>query len=413
MKEEKMMILSMLEEGKITSEEAIKLMEALEDMEMPKKSIELDEEKANTSSKKSSKQLFETLGDIGNDIGNALEDIGNDLGNTFSKMFDGLKDAGTSFNFKGNYETIVTDLDMDLSNIENPSLDLRAVNGNIRIRPKDGDKVIIKSTCQYKNGLLAPNEPYFDFYMDKNKLIFIPKYNSNISIKLDVSLPEKHYNEITLNSSNGKIDIEELNSDILKCITTNSSIDVVEVNCQEIDLITKNSKIQCSGTNSNLLKATTANSNILLMDVTAKEVEAKTSNAKITANDIDAEKIIFKTSNSPIEVNDITCDTINLTTSNSRVILDDIDLDRVKEIRIATSNGSIHSEIDEVSKDIYFDLETSMGSISLDIPNLVYKLNKQANLGFRKIVAHSMGFDENKDHIKFTASTSNGSIKIS
>jgi DUF4097 and DUF4098 domain-containing protein YvlB len=402
MKEEKMMILSMLEEGKITSEEAIKLMEALEDMEIPREHNEFKEEKDNRfKDRKFSKPIFNTLEDIGTDIGNAL-----------STMFDSLKDMGNSFSFMGNYETITTDLDMDISHIENPSLDLKAVNGNIRLRSNDEDKLFIKSTCQYKNGIISQNEPYFDFYMDGDKVIFTPKYNSNISIKLDVSLPEKHYNEIILTSSNGKIDIEELSMHTLRCTTTNSSIDVVEINSNEIDLTTKNGRIECRDTSSDIIKAATTNSNIFLMDIHCSEIDAKTANAKIGINDIDAQKIICKTSNASIEAEDITCDIIHLITSNGKITCDDIDVDRAKEIKLMTSNGSISSEIYEANNDSYFDLETSMGNITLDIPNIVYKLNKQANLGFKKIIAHSVNFDENREHLNFIASTSNGSIKI-
>jgi DUF4097 and DUF4098 domain-containing protein YvlB len=402
LKEEKMMILSMLEEGKITSQEAIKLMEALEDIEFPKETQNIKEEK---DEKHKEREVFKP-------IFNSLEDIGSDIGSALSNMFEGLKGIGNSFNFIGNYETVVTDLDMDLSGIENPSLDFKAINGSIKLRPADDNKLIIKSTCKYKNGLLNLNEPYFDFYADENKIIFNPKYNSNISISLDVFVPKQDYDEIILHSSNGKIDIEELNTNILKCVTNNSSIDILDVNSKEMDLSTKNSRIECRDTRSIFLKATTSNSNIYLIDVIATEIDAKTANAKIVVNDIDAFNVVLKTSNSPIEVEDITCDIINLTTSNSKIDLDNIDIDRVKEVELHTSNGSINLEINKTNRDIYFDLETSIGNISLEIPDLVYKINKQANLGFRKIVAHSANFDESQDSAKFIASTSNGSIKI-
>lgn len=404
MKEEKMMILAMLEEGKITSEEAIKLLEALEDIDIPRDFVE-DEKKEkdneNFQEKIFSKPIFNTLEDIGSDIGNAL-----------SNMFDGLKDVGNSFGFRSNWDTISRDLDFDLSNIENPSLDLRAVNGRIRLRPTDNDKLLIKVNCQFKNGLISPGEDFFNFYTDGNKVIFSPKYNSNISIKLDVSIPEKNYNEILLNSSNGKIDIEELNVNTLICLTSNSSIDVAEVNANNIDLTTKNSRIECRGTNAKIIKASTTNSNIYLNDIFSNEIEAKTANSKIGINDIVADKIICKTSNASIDAEDITCDIIHLITSNGKLNCDDIDLNRVKEIKLITSNGGINSGIYEIGRDLYFDLETSMGNISLDIPNLIYKTNKQINLGVKKIVAHSPNYDENRDHLKFIASTSNGSIKI-
>lgn len=415
MKEERMMILSMLEEGKITSEEAIKLMEALDEVEIPRDKNEFADKKEDftLNEKKEQKPKFNTLEDLGTEIGNALGDMGSEIGNVLGDMFNGLKGMGSSFGFKTNYETITTNLDLDLSDIENPNLDFKAVNGSIKLRPTDGDKLLIKVVCQYKNGLFLPNELFFNFSTSGNKIIFSPKYNSNISIKLDVLLPEKNYGEIVLNSTNGKIDIDDLSLNILECITTNASIDILDVTAKKIDLSTKNGRIECKDTNSNTIDLYTTNSNISLLDVNSTEIQAKTANAKISINDINAQKIICKTSNSSIEATDIACDTLHLTTSNGKITCDNIDLSKVKDIQLITSNGSISSDIDSIDREIYLDLETSMGNINLELPNLIYKTNKQINLGLKKIEAHSINYNENKDHLKFVASTSNGSIKIS
>lgn len=404
MKEERMMILSMLEEGKITSEEAIELMDALEDgfvVEEVEKTQDKKERNYGEKKERNFRSKFNTLEDIGSDIGNAL-----------SNMFEGLKDISTSFGFKYNYETITTDLDMDISDITNPSLDLRAINDSITIRPTNKDKLFIKVVCQYKNGLLSNNEPYFDFVKNNNCIVFNPKYNSNISIKLDVSLPETHYDKVILNSTNGKIDIKELSSNSLQCLTSNSSIDIVDSNVMKIDLTTKNGRIEIKDTNSDDIKAYTTNSSIFLMNVNSKDIDIKTANGKVNINDINGKKIICKTSNASIEVKDLSFNTIKLTTSNGKIMCSDMDLNKAQEIKLMTSNSSITSEVNGIQNDVYFDLETSMGSINLDLPDLIYTTNKQVDLGLKKIVAHSLNYDINNDHLKFIASTSNGSIKI-
>ena len=419
MKEEKMMILSMLEEGKITSEEAIKLLEALEEIDIPRDANNFANENSqkNTNQEKDPILNLNSLDDLGSDIRDAVSkidvrEVKSDINIALSNVLSGLRNIGNSFASKSTYETITTKLDLDLNDIENPSLELHAINDSIRLRPTDEDKLLIKVTCQYKNGVFSPNDSYFTFIADGDKISFMPKYHSNISIKLDVLMPEKHYNEILLNSTNGKIDIRELNVDTLRCITTNSSIDVVDVSSKEIDVTTKNGRIECRDINSDIINATTTNSNIFINDTHCTEIDAKTANAKIAINDIDAGKITCKNSNASIEANDITCDTIHLITSNGKITCDEIDMDRIKEIKLITSNGSISSEIYDANKESYFDLETSMGSIILDVPNLIYKTNKQANLGLKKIEAHSANYDDNIDHLKFFASTSNGSIKI-
>lgn len=402
MREEKMMILTMLEEGKITAEEAIKLLEALEDIDVPNSFSKNDELKNENPKKETSPGplIFDTLGEIGSDIGNAL-----------SSVFDGLRDFTQSIGFWTNYETVSKVIDYDLEH-ENPSLDLSGINGSIKLRPIEGNKLKISAVCQYKKGLLLENENFFNFTAAEGRIVFSPKYNSTISVKLDVSLPDKKYNEILLNTSNGKIDIKELDVNSLICITSNSAIELADVNARKVDLTTKNGRIECRDINTKTLKAGTTNSGIYLNDISCSEIDAKTANAKIDINDIVADKIACRTSNASIDAVDIACQTLSLITSNGKVVCEDLDLNRIKEIRIITSNGSISSKICEMERPIYLDLETSMGNINLEIPNLVYKVNKQVKLGQKKIIAHSPNYNENTDHLRFTASTSNGSIKI-
>ena len=181
MKEERMMILTMLEEGKITSEEAIKLMEALEEGVIFEKVEDEKEEHEEEDTKKDHKKEKDFRSTF-----NTLEDIGSDIGNALSSLFDGLKDFSPNFGLKYDYETIRTTLDMDISDIENPNLIFKAINDSIIIKPTDGDKILIEVICQYKNGLFQKDEAYFDFIKDGDNIIFNPKFTSNISIRLNV-----------------------------------------------------------------------------------------------------------------------------------------------------------------------------------------------------------------------------------
>ena len=398
-----MMILSMLEDGKITAEEAVKLIDALEEEE---KHFDEERKSKDTSSQKDGYRFdFK-------DTFNSLEDIGSDIGNALTNMFDGLKDFSSSFG-KYNYDTTTTKLEMDLVDIENPSLDLKAINGDINLQPHDSDTLSITVICQYKKGLLAANEPYFDFNNIDGKISFMPKYNSNISIKLDVYIPRKHYDEVKLNTTNGKVYIYELNSRSVNCMTSNSSVVIIKGNMDLADLTTKNGRIEIIETSCDDINSYTTNSSIRLESIKCKNLDAKTGNSKIVLNNIKAVNVVCKTSNSPIDVQGIDSEIISLTTSNGKIFLSEVNTQSAKDINLITSNGSINSEIYKINKGVIFDLETSMGSIDIDIPDLVYTTNKQVNLGLKKIVANSIDYDGNKDHLNFVASTSNGSIKIS
>lgn len=360
MKEEKLMILSMLEDGKITSEEAVKLLEALEDLE---EFSSKDTENKNTSGDKYNKQIKKVI-----------EEIGVDIGDAFSTMIDGLKGFGNSFGLNINSDTITIDLEKDLSAIERPIIDLKAVNGSIKVNKSDSDNLVIKVDCQYKNGLLDNNKEFYNFYNEGNRIVFTPIYKNDLSVKLSVLLPNKLYEEIILNTTNGKIEFNDINSGKVNIVTGNSSINV--------------------------------------KDVVSKEIHAFTANGRINIYNIDTEEVLCKTTNGTIDIKDIKSEIIQLTTSNGRINCTNINTDKAKEIRLVTSNGSIISEMNTLVKDAYFELETSMGSISLEPANLIYKINNQINLGSKKLVAHSANYNEHGDNLMFYASTSNGSIKI-
>lgn len=396
-----MMILSMLEEGKITSEEAVKLMEALESMEFFGEEKAREDQKDDSQKKEGFANRF-----------NSLEDIGSDISNAFSNMLNGLKDIGGSFGFRNNYETIYEDLEMDISHFEKLNLNLRAVNGSIKLIPTNAENLSIKVSCQHKKGLLQKNEPYFDFHLDEDTVVFNPMYNSGISIKLDVFLPEMKYNYVLLNSTNGKIDVNKLSIDLLECNTSNSSINVFYVNSKEITLSTKNGKIESEFTNSDKFKAYTTNSSISLAHVNSNDLNVKTANGRIDVNHLSGKDIRCKTSNGSINVKGISFESVELSTSNGRITCDELDTNKAQVVKFKTSNGSINSKINDLKKEISFDLETSMGSINLETPDLIYTTNKQVNLGLKKIVAHTVDFNSSDENLEIIASTSNGSIQI-
>lgn len=401
MKEEKMMILSMLEEGKITSEEAVKLMEALDSMDTPG-----DEKTTNNQKDKSEKE------EIFGNLFNSFDEIGSDISNAFNNMLNGLKDIGGNFGFINNYETIYDDLEIDISHIENPSLDLRAINGSIQLRPSGSENLSIKVSCQHKKGLLQENEAYFDFHLDGDTVVFNPKYNSGISIKLDVFLPEKNYDNVLLNSTNGKIDLDKLKINLLECNTSNSSINILYVDSKEIILSTKNGKIESQFVNSEDFKAYTSNASVSLSYVNSNNMYLKTANGKIDANHLAGEDLVCKTSNGSISLETLSFDKSELTTSNGRITCDDLDNNKTKVVKMMTSNGSISSKTKKLQKETLFDLETSMGNISLEVPDLIYTTNKQVNLGLKKIIAHTVDYNNNDEKLEIIASTSNGSIQI-
>lgn len=390
MKEERLMILSMLEEGKITSEEAIKLLEAIEESQA------IGEEEENSNRIVDVEKTKEKMKDFGNVLkeqGKKVEEFSVDLGNKVSGFFRDMKDIERPKVFSGKYDVIETSLEKNISHIENPIIDIKSINGNISVKPWEKDHMSMDINCRYKNGLFHEGDEFYDFSEEDNRLVFLPKVSNNIELNLNIYLPDKIYGGIQLNTSNGGIQIKSFNTNKLQCIATNGTIAIKDMISQETLLKTKNGRIDLDSINSNNLVLLNSNGRITLNHIVGGDISATTSNGIIDGEDIDGENIMFNT-------------------SNGKIIIKDIMPDRIKSIKLYTSNAPIDAKIASIKKDCYFDLQTSMGNISLEIPNLVYKVNEQGNLGTGKIVAHSSGFNRDKEHFELIASTSRGSIKL-
>ena len=384
MKEERMMILSMLEEGKITSEDAIKLLEALEESKI----YEKEEDKGKLVDMDKTKEKMKEFENVIKEQGKKVEEIGTDLGNKLSNLFSNVKEVNPKVLLSGE-ELTETTLEKNISHIENPIIDFKSINGNISIENWKERYVSIKLSCQYKKDCLDKEEQFYDFYEEGNRLIFLPKISNNIKLNLKVYLPDKFYDEIHLSTSNGKIQAKDCNANKLQCNTKNASINIENIKSQEMLLKSTNGRIFLENINSKNIALSTTNGRILLDHIITDNISATTTNGSIRGENIDGKNI-------------------NLTTSNGKITFKNIVSDKSKDIKLHNSNGAIEVEIENINKEYYFDLETSSGNIYLEIPNLIYKVNEQKN----KVIAHSKNFNEELEHFKFTASTSNGPIKV-
>lgn len=412
MRDEKLMILTMLEEGKITSQEAIKLLEALEETdyfmdygtnEDEEKSINLEQAKEN---------LIEALEKNIEDRKEKIENIGIDIGNKLANAFNNLLGTGNLFNLSGNYKVINTQLEKDISHLDEASLVVKSINGKIDVKSWGEDKLLIKITYRYKNNSFTQDNSFYELYEEDNRIIFKPLYTNNVMMDLSLYLPQKHYKEISLTTSNGRIQLEDLKLNLLTCNTSNASISLEDIVGESVDISTKNGKINLKDISSPILKAVSTNASIKLEDIESRDLMVATKNGRITLSHIAGEGITVKSSNGSIEADNLKGKVINLDTSNGKIICRDLDDEKIRELNLSTSNSTIDVEMNHLSKMGYYQLETSFGNINLDIPGLVYKENKQIDLGMKKIIAHSINFNEDEEHFILNASTSNGSIKI-
>jgi DUF4097 and DUF4098 domain-containing protein YvlB len=393
--EEKLLILKMLEEGKITSAEAARLIEALDgsSKQTTGDSSTKQQKQANFQDEihKMRDRVHEWKTDFKNnykqkdfdramdDFGAKAEKLGKNVANTTFGIVDKLVDfvgsfvETNSFNFFGNFPTI--EKTYESIAIEGMDINIEGTNSNISVKKHLDNKIIIKSKIR------GPQQTAENaiVYSDTGNIISL-KLNkvANISVSHEILLPAVKFNNIRFETSNGKIYAEDSQASTFEAITKNGPIELMGVNSDKISLTTKNSRVQVNY-------------------VIGRDIE-------------------INTSNGAIDIKHIKANTIKGTTTNGKIFIENVqNLESGQEITLnmKTSNSGIKINMDDTDNKAYkIFAKTSNGGINLLIPDLVYNnLNKQGTLG-SLVEAESKNYSDAIDKVNVIAETTNGFIEV-
>ena len=353
--EEKEMINQMLKEGKISQQEADKLLAALkqsygldsdekiEDYQsqkeddgsrsFKKKSRENDEDS------KISKMIRENIEHTVNNSTGIIEEI--------KSLFNGFFGAGYDFvdTYRGEFST------------ETPLIDLNNTNGKIKIKTweKDDYKLDLNYSISANDETEAEKikEDILNLTDEGDRLILNigNKTGHRISVDIFLSLPENIVYDTNIESTNGKIRVKEL---------------------------------QCKG-----LRVNTKNGKMTLQNVRGTNTKVIGTNGKIYFNGI-SDEVFLKTTNGKIKA-DLYHGNMNL--------------------ELKTTNGSQEVNI-PTDTEFYIDSKVKMGSIGIALENINWVKEKEKVVKKHYIV-NSKNWNEEKDGIKVKARTTNGSINVS
>ena len=355
--EEKEMINKMLKEGKISQEEADKLLGAL------KKSYGLDDDEKIEDYKDETKTKTEQKKNKDKDYqGNSEEDsqlsklirknvektVNNSTGiiDEIKSLFNGFFGTGYEFvkTFRGKFTVDV------------PLIDLNNTNGMIKVNTWEEDEYKLDLNFS----ISADDESQADKIKDeiyelsqeedKLQLEIENKKAHRISVDIFLTLPKGFVYETNIESTNGKIRVE---------------------------------KLQTKG-----LRVNTKNGKMTLADIKGTDTKVKGTNGKIYYNGI-SDNVILKTTNGKI-----LADLINSKTN----------------LELKTTNGSLEVNIPHEAE-FYVDSKVKLGSIGLALDNVNWVKEKEKVVKKHYIV-ESNNWEENKG-IKVTARTTNGSINVS
>ena len=332
--EERRLILKMLEEGTISTEEADKLMEALEEESGPSS---------------------------GGESGSALQEPQQQLPELVKGALKSLKGSGFfGFGSAVSYEREVTgSFSDDAGTVD---VQLAGRNGRMQLQGWDEDDFLIKIRAKVRGGgkeaARDAAEKFCQLKAEDASLIVDGRTDMppNTSIALEVYLPENFRYSLDLHTSNGRLSINDLTCTEVEAKTSNGRVACTGVNAEEkMRLVTSNGRVQAKNF-SGSIDAQTSNGRIRLepsLSTTSSDYKARTSNGSIR---------LALPATEPLSVS------FEARTSNGKVKTDLEDL----EYEIDDNKGRRRSHVkakttgfEQADVQITADLKTSNGSIRL------------------------------------------------
>ncbi|WP_252503870.1 DUF4097 family beta strand repeat-containing protein [Sporosarcina sp. Marseille-Q4943] len=200
-------------------------------------------------------------------------------------------------------------------------VDIEVQHGSLAVLPSETDESRIELTGA-KEKLELTAEIIGDTLRIKLKSkthwLFLFNFNTK-GVALNVFIPKKLYQSISMKSDNGRINAEKLIGKQIECRTDNGRIELTELAATSLDAETDNGRIEISKVQTDRLKAKTDNGRVTMRHIEADSIFAESDNGRIEFDQVDGE--------------------LTAITDNGRIVLAGEHLDR--NIDFQTDNGSI------------------------------------------------------------------------
>ncbi len=340
MREERLMILKMIEEQKITAEEGLALLEQLAKTEKPPAPQEPQAaSEAGHSSKYNLQQIQKMLEDTAREVTQKLAEAGKtlDLEGKFKdfmrKIDKKLHDFRFDFPFSSNEGTKVLK-SWDVNPIPSEQVRITALNGNVACKVWERDYAHIEAAGVFPKTFTEQEagermERMIVQHLDEDVFRLSVENDRDASISLDIWLPKNLYESVTIQSSNGKI-----------------TVDSIEAEHAEVE---------------------SSNGTIRVNGLRAERFGVKTSNGAVELSGLQAEQGSIQTQNGKIEVHG-SIESLQCETTNGKIRIEQERRDE-SDIRAKTTNGGIEIIYPRGIQGVAGELKTSNGQIHCHLPD--------------------------------------------
>lgn len=318
MQNERERILKLLEDGLVTADEAVKLLDALsklnestaQSIATPLNGQQQFEEKRKSSgfedlfgktfnNKETNKKMDEFMNDLKDDLSQFSTRMVGLVNTTFSKVkdFDMESPFGEKVEFDNTYAYPASEV---------TSFHLEIANGKIDVVKSADDTVQVdvhvKTTLQ---GTSEETESKFtaDLVRLRDGKLEIASDNKFAQVKVRLAVAAKHYDVFVARMLSGSVAIEGLDAKLIKAKTYNGLLRLEEAKFAHAELQSTNGAIEVRKVQGDDLEAETANGRIYI-DGDLKEVEAESVNGHVvvTTNSEKAHKIKARTIAGAVEL---------------------------------------------------------------------------------------------------------------
>jgi len=403
--EERMMILKMLQEGRINSDEAAKLLEALDEnqKQAPGSSRNTGGFNAGKQQKpqhnyydevaKCRERIYEWKRDLSknynqkdfdkmvDDFSQKAEKVGKEVATVTFGVVDKVVDFVGSFVDTGAFNIfgncILVEKTYEAEAVEGADLILQATNGQITVKKHQDSKILIKAKIRSSQ----QNAEEVLLFTNENNTVSLKLTKPdtfNLSVAYEVYVPAVKFNKLSLGTKNAKIYVEDTLSEEFVSITKNGAIDLTGVNSNKIDVNTKNAKV-------------------VINYLIGRDININTVNAMIDMKNLKAGKL-------------------GASTINGKILLDNLqayDNTAEVELLLKTKNADIKANMNDTEDKGYkVKARTSNGGINLLIPNLLYRNAPKADGSSKEAEAETENYSTALQKINIIAETMNGYIEI-
>ena len=403
MPNEKMMILNMLQDGKISADEAAKLLSSVEEKESgasqaqsrPAASGRLDSgskpprpsgaadsgPRSNNGGRAASPRTsgvdFDELGrkfaafarDLEPKFQKATEIVAEttvNIADKLSRTFESTIESAASHRSPADPSKTERHIELAVDTGYN-ELSLQGLNGTVHIKGYNGDK--ISAHIRYKesrrnasiNLMKLGNKYYLNYEEDEFR-----------SVEIDAYVPSHKFNVVKIGGLNGNMEIAGLS-------------------CEQIEI-------------------SNSNGQVILTDLTADSIKSESSNGRLTISDINAKQGVFEHFNGVLEAGDMDVEKLSLTNFNGSLTMNVANFNRFAEYlwSVETSNAKLTMNVPTLpTLGYHIRAHATLGNIKLGLTGLEFVINDPT-----QVEARSASFEGRDKKVRLALETSNASLTV-